>query len=46
MQTNYKINIYGSTGKIGSKTLWPDLSKKELLNIINSFYSIERKYGL
>ena len=21
MQTNYKINIYGSTGKIGSKTL-------------------------
>ena len=29
-----------------TKTLWPDLSKIELLKIFNKFYKIERKYGL
>ena len=29
-----------------TKTLWPDLSKIELLKIFNNFYKIERKYGL
>ena len=28
------------------KTLWPDLSKKELLKIFDKFYNVERKYGL
>ncbi len=28
-----------------SKTLWPDFGKKELLEIINSFNSRERRYG-
>ena len=29
-----------------TKTLWPDLSKIELLKIFDKFYKIERKYGL
>ena len=29
-----------------TKTLWPDLSKIELLKIFNKFHKIERKYGL
>ena len=29
-----------------TKTLWPDLSKAELLKIFNKFYKVERKYGL
>ena len=29
-----------------TKTLWPDLSKIELLNIFDKFSKIERKYGL
>ena len=29
-----------------TKTLWPDLSKIELLKIFNKFNKIERKYGL
>ena len=29
-----------------TKTLWPDLSKIELLKIFDKFYTIERKYGL
>ena len=29
-----------------TKTLWPDLSKKELLKIFDKFYRVERKYGL
>ena len=28
------------------KTLWPDLSKIELLKIFDKFYKVERKYGL
>ena len=29
-----------------TKTLWPDLSKIELLKIFDKFYKVERKYGL
>ena len=29
-----------------TKTLWPDLSKIELLKIFDKFYKIKRKYGL
>ena len=29
-----------------TKTLWPDLSKKEVLNIFNKYKKTERKYGL
>ena len=28
------------------KTLWPDLSKKEILKIFNEYKNINRKYGL
>ena len=28
------------------ETLWPDITKKEILDIFNQFKSIERKYGL
>lgn len=27
------------------KTLWPDLSRKDLMKILNKYYSIERKFG-
>ena len=29
-----------------TKTLWPDLSKKEILKIFRDYSNIERKYGL
>ena len=29
-----------------TKTLWPDLTKKEILKIFNQYIKIERKYGL
>ena len=29
-----------------TKKLWPDLSKYDLKKIIDSFYSLERKFGL
>lgn len=29
-----------------TKKLWPDLTKRDLLNIFNKYYSIERKFGL
>ena len=29
-----------------TKTLWPELSKKEILQIFNQYLKIERKYGL
>ena len=29
-----------------TKTLWPDLSKKEILKIFKQYLKIERKYGL
>ena len=29
-----------------TKTLWPDLSKKEILKIFNQYSKIERKHGL
>jgi len=29
-----------------TKKLWPDLTKKDLLNIFNKYYAIERKFGL
>ena len=29
-----------------TKTLWPDISKSEILKIFNKFQKIERKYGL
>ena len=29
-----------------TKTLWPDLSKNEILKIFNQYLKIERKYGL
>ena len=29
-----------------TNTLWPDLSKKEILKIFNEYLTIERKYGL
>ena len=29
-----------------TKTLWPDISKNEILKIFNKFQNIERKYGL
>tara|TARA_Y100001970_G_scaffold226862_1_gene280649 strand:+ start:3231 stop:3902 length:672 start_codon:yes stop_codon:yes gene_type:complete len=44
--SNFLLLKLSYTELFFTKTLWPDLSKKELLNIINSFYSIERKYGL
>ena len=44
--SNFLLLKLSYTELFFTKTLWPDLSKKELTNIINSFYSIERKYGL
>ena len=29
-----------------TKKLWPDLTKRDLLNIFNKYYAIERKFGL
>ena len=44
--SNFLLLKLSYTELFFTKTLWPDLTKKEILEIIKYFYSIERKYGL
>ena len=44
--SNFILLNIGYTEFFFTKTLWPDLSKIELLKIFDKFYKIERKYGL
>jgi undecaprenyl diphosphate synthase len=44
--SNFILLNLGYTEIFFTKTLWPDLNKKELLNIFNKYYKVERKYGL
>ncbi len=44
--SNFILLNIGYTEFFFTKTLWPDLSKIELLKIFDKFYRIERKYGL
>ena len=44
--SNFILLNIGYTEIFFTKTLWPDLSKIELLKIFDKFYKIERKYGL
>ena len=44
--SNFLLLKLSYTELFFTQTLWPNLTKKEILKIIESFYSIERKYGL
>ena len=44
--SNFILLNIGYTEIFFTKTLWPDLSKMELLKIFDKFYKVERKYGL
>ena len=44
--SNFILLNVGYTELFFTKTLWPDLSKIELLKIFDKFYKIKRKYGL
>lgn len=44
--SNFILLNIGYTEFFFTNTLWPDLSKIELLNIFDKFYKIKRKYGL
>tara|TARA_B100001964_G_scaffold219487_1_gene261611 strand:+ start:929 stop:1582 length:654 start_codon:yes stop_codon:yes gene_type:complete len=44
--SNFILLNLGYTEIFFTKTLWPDLSKKEILKIFDNYYKIERKYGL
>lgn len=44
--SNFLLLKLSYTELFFTKTLWPDLSKKEIVNIFEDFMNIERKYGL
>ena len=44
--SNFLLLKLSYTELFFSKTLWPDLSKEEIINIFEKFSKIERKYGL
>ena len=44
--SNFLLLKLSYTELFFTKTLWPDLDKKELLHIFEKFMNIERKYGL
>ena len=44
--SNFLLLKLSYTELFFSRTLWPDLSKEEIINIFEKFSKIERKYGL
>ena len=44
--SNFMLLNLSYTELYFTKTLWPDLSKEELLTIFNKYLKTERKYGL
>ena len=44
--SNFLLLKLSYTELFFTKTLWPDLSKKEIISIFENFMNIERKYGL
>ena len=44
--SNFLLLYLSYTELYFSETLWPDFSEDELINIINKYQKIERKYGL
>ena len=44
--SNFLLFQLSYTELFFTKTLWPDITKKEIINIFNKYKLIERKYGL
>ena len=44
--SNFLLFQLSYTELFFTKTLWPDITKREIINIFNKFKLVERKYGL
>ena len=44
--SNFLLFQLSYTELFFTKTLWPDITKKEIKKIFNTYMNIERKYGL
>ena len=44
--SNFLLFQLSYTDLFFTKTLWPDITKEEIVNIFNQYKKIEKKYGL